>query len=152
VSCDSPSLSLSVVFAVLTQKQAFNMSKFAQGEILEVLKKKMRAMKDDLETAVEESEGRQALLNDEIQKREKVRFFYSNPFITSRFPALPVAQSQKSISCLIDSCSTLTICSKHQQLSALSPSQTTKHYRPYLTITFLINLMIKLTKRTFVRP
>ena len=49
------------------------MSKFAQGEILDVLKKKMRTMKDELEQAREQSEERQLQLSEEIKKREKVR-------------------------------------------------------------------------------
>lgn len=49
------------------------MAKFAQGEILDVLKKKMRSMKEELEQAREQGDERLAMHTDELKKREKVR-------------------------------------------------------------------------------
>jgi hypothetical protein len=40
--------------------------------LLEVLKKKMRAMKDELEAAKEAAEEAQSRLQDEIRRREEV--------------------------------------------------------------------------------
>lgn len=48
------------------------MSAVQQGTLLEVLKKKMRAMKDELETAKEQAEDAQSRVMDEIRRREEV--------------------------------------------------------------------------------
>lgn len=44
----------------------------SQGSILEVLKKKMRAMKEDLEATQELAEERQQKLQVEMRRREEV--------------------------------------------------------------------------------
>ena len=49
-----------------------------QGSLLEVLKKKMRAMKDDLEATKELAEENQHKLQQEIRRREEVSH---NPFV-----------------------------------------------------------------------
>lgn len=49
------------------------MAQVAQGTLLEVLKKKMRAMKDELEAAKEAAEEAQQRLQDELRRREEVR-------------------------------------------------------------------------------
>ena len=43
-----------------------------QGSLLEVLKKKMRAMKDELEAAKETTDDTQLRLQEEIRRREEV--------------------------------------------------------------------------------
>ena len=43
-----------------------------QGTLLEVLKKKMRAMKDELEASKEAADELQIKLNEEIRRREEV--------------------------------------------------------------------------------
>lgn len=48
------------------------MSAVQQGTLLEVLKKKMRAMKDELETAKEQAEDAQSRVMEEIRRREEV--------------------------------------------------------------------------------
>lgn len=72
------------------------MSKFPQGEILDVLKKKMRAMKDELEQSNELSDERLARLNDEIKKREKVRFFLSLSLL------YPITSALRIVSVFLD--------------------------------------------------
>uniref|UniRef100_L7LVU6 Putative tropomyosin n=1 Tax=Rhipicephalus pulchellus TaxID=72859 RepID=L7LVU6_RHIPC len=47
------------------------MSAVQQGTLLEVLKKKMRAMKDELETAKEQAEDAQSRVMEEIRRREE---------------------------------------------------------------------------------
>ncbi len=46
-----------------------------QGTLLEVLKKKMRAMKDELEAAKETTDDYQQRLQEEIRRREEVSLY-----------------------------------------------------------------------------
>jgi len=46
-----------------------------QGTLLEVLKKKMRAMKDELEAAKETTDDYHQRLQEEIRKREEVSLY-----------------------------------------------------------------------------
>lgn len=55
------------------------MSAVQQGTLLEVLKKKMRAMKDELETAKEQAEDAQSRVMDEVRRREEVSLQISPP-------------------------------------------------------------------------
>lgn len=48
------------------------MTTIQQGTLLEVLKKKMRSMKEELEVAKEAAEEAQARLQEEIRRREEV--------------------------------------------------------------------------------
>lgn len=49
------------------------MTTIQQGTLLEVLKKKMRSMKEELEVAKEAAEEAQARLQEEVRRREEVR-------------------------------------------------------------------------------
>lgn len=49
------------------------MTTIQQGTLLEVLKKKMRSMKEELEVAKEAADEAQARLQEEIRRREEVR-------------------------------------------------------------------------------
>lgn len=58
-----------------------------QGNLLEVLKKKMRAMKDELEQANEENETLKLRVLEETRRREEVGivFLLLKPFSFTRF-------------------------------------------------------------------
>lgn len=49
------------------------MTQVQQGTLLEVLKKKMRALKDELEQALEQADEYKMRLMEETRKREEVR-------------------------------------------------------------------------------
>ncbi len=49
------------------------MTTIQQGTLLEVLKKKMRSMKEELEVAKEAADDAQARLQEEVRRREEVR-------------------------------------------------------------------------------
>ncbi len=64
----------------------------AQGSLLEVLKKKMRAMKDDLETTREEADENLHKYQTEVRRREEVSSIFLPGFhlkIPSSFSLLP---------------------------------------------------------------
>lgn len=49
------------------------MTQVQQGTLLEVLKKKMRALKDELEQALEQADEFKGRVQEETRKREEVR-------------------------------------------------------------------------------
>lgn len=62
------------------------MTTIQQGTLLEVLKKKMRSMKEELEVAKEAAEEAQARLQEEIRRREEVRDVHNYRHLTPEKP------------------------------------------------------------------
>lgn len=56
-----------------------------QGSLLEVLKKKMRGLKDDLETALETANEYKLRALDETRRREEVRLSFESIFLDHSF-------------------------------------------------------------------
>lgn len=69
------------------------MTQVQQGTLLEVLKKKMRALKDELEQALEQADTFKLRVLEETRKREEVRLAVHHP--------LPHAYSVLSIDLLM---------------------------------------------------
>jgi uncharacterized membrane protein (DUF106 family) len=64
------------------------MTQVQQGTLLEVLKKKMRALKDELEQALEQADEYKLRMMDETRKREEVSSSSESLLSSHFFPSL----------------------------------------------------------------
>ena len=62
------------------------MTQVQQGTLLEVLKKKMRALKDELEQALEQADEYKLRMLDETRKREEVSSLLPKPYSLHLLP------------------------------------------------------------------
>ena len=88
-----------IFFATRKSTPTTIMTQVQQGTLLEVLKKKMRALKDELEQALEQADEYKMRMLEETRRREEVRhrirhsnhlFFLSFFFLLNFFPRIHV--------------------------------------------------------------